>query len=101
MSLNKKLIMHIIQGASKRGCKQWTVTKATKRKHQNRPVAHGKMPLPRKNGSNVMVAHSTHVLENTAAAKEETHLVKDISAPYLSVGNFHRKYKHFMKLTKN
>jgi hypothetical protein len=71
--------MHNIQGASKCGCKQWTASKATKRrKHQNRPVAHGKMPLPRKNGSNMMVAHSTHVLENTAAAKEETHLVKNI-----------------------
>jgi hypothetical protein len=78
------------------------VPKATKRrKHQNRPVAHGKMPLPRKNGSNMTVAHSTHVLENIATVKEETHLVKDISAPYLLVGSFHRNYKHFMKLTKN
>jgi hypothetical protein len=38
---------------------------------------------PKKNGNNMMVAHSTHVLENTAAAKEEMHLINDVYAPYL------------------
>jgi hypothetical protein len=49
ISFKKKLIMHIIQGVSKFGCKQWILPIPTiGRKHQNRPVSHGKMPLPRK-----------------------------------------------------
>jgi hypothetical protein len=39
--------------------------------------------------------------KNIAAGKEENHLVKDVYAPYLLVGNFYRNYKHFIKQTKN
>jgi hypothetical protein len=61
----------------------------------------GRCLYPEKNGSNMMVAHSTHVLESIAAAKEERHLVKDVYEPNLFVGNFRKNYKHFKKITKN